>query len=214
MIKAIIFDWNGVIIDDLEAQARANCDIIQALGGRKVSLKTWFEEITQDWKIFFMKYGVKKADIFKVLPMMDKYYPKYSDYIKIGKNTKNALKNLKNKNIILGVLSGTNKKGILDNINKFSLEGLFSFIISGEDVKNLKPHPEGLLAAIEKCGVPANEIIYVDDMPTMFEKAKKLGLITVGFKSKLKCDLSEADFVIEDISEILNIIKKVNHLAK
>lgn len=210
MIKAIIFDWNGVVFEDLDAVARANCDIIEVLGGKKITPEIWFKEFTQDWKLFFMKYGVKEDDISKVLPLMEKYYPKYSAYIKIGKSTKTTLEKLKSKNIILGVLSSTNKKNIEESINRFSLEGLFSFVISGEDVKNSKPHPEGLILAIEKCGVPANEIIYIDDMPTMFGEAKKLGLITVGFKSKLKCDLSEADFAIEDIPEILNIIKNNN----
>jgi HAD superfamily hydrolase (TIGR01509 family) len=207
MIKAIIFDWNGVIINDLDAQAKANCDIIETLEGKKITPEIWFKEITQDWKLFFMEYGVKKADIPKVIPLMNEYYPKYFDLVKIEKNTKHILEKLKDKGILMGILSGTNKKSILDNIKRFFLEGIFSFVISGEDVKNSKPHPEGLLMAIKKCGVPANEIVYVDDMPTMFSEAKKLGLATVGFESKLKRNLSEADFVIEDISEILNIIK-------
>jgi len=58
MIKAIIFDWNGVIIDDIEVNARVNCDIIKALGGQDITVETWFKEITQEWKIFFMKYGI------------------------------------------------------------------------------------------------------------------------------------------------------------
>lgn len=210
MIKAIIFDWNGVIIDDLEAQARANCDIIEALGGKKITPEIWFKEITQDWKLFFMKYGVKEADIPKVLSLMNNYYPKHSDLVKIDKNTKSILKKLKTDGVLAGVLSGTNKKSILDNIKRFSLEEIFSFVISGEDVKNQKPHPEGLIKAIKNCRADSQEILYVDDMPAIFDEADKLGIISVGLKSKINSDFSKAKFIIKNLSEIDKIIKQFN----
>lgn len=52
MIKAVLFDWNGVIIDDLDAIARADCDVIFELGGQKIDHEIWFKEITQDWHAF------------------------------------------------------------------------------------------------------------------------------------------------------------------
>lgn len=210
MIKAIIFDWNGVIIDDLEAQARANRDIIEALGGKKITSEIWFKEITQDWKLFFMKYGVKEADISKVLPLMNKYYPKYFDLVEIKKNTKHILEKFKSMGVLMGILSSTNKKSILDNIERFSLESIFSFVIGGEDVNNQKPHPEGLIKAIKNCRADSQEILYVDDMPTIFDEADKLGIISVGYKSKINGDFSSAKFIIKNLSEIDKIIKQYN----
>lgn len=210
MIKAIIFDWNGVIIEDLEVQARANCDIIEALGGKKITPEIWFKEITQDWKLFFIKYGVKEKNISEVLPLMSAYYPKYFNLAKIDKNTKQVLEKLKTEGILAGVLSGTNKKSILDNIKRFSLEGIFSFIISGEDVKNQKPNPEGLIKAIENCRAGFQEILYIDDMPTIFDETNKLGITSVGFKSKINSDFSKAKFIIKNLSEVDNIIKQFN----
>jgi len=94
----------------------------------------------------------------------------------------------------------------LSNIEQFSLENIFSFIISGDDVKKQKPHPEGLIKAIDKTKAKPNEILYVDDMKTIFIEAKKLGMTTVGFKSKINDDLSSADYLIERMDEILKII--------
>lgn len=210
MIRAIIFDWNGVIIDDLEAQARANCDIIESLGGNRVTAEIWFKEIRQDWKVFFTKYGVKEDDIPKVLPLMEKYYPKYFDLVKIDKSTKNTLENLKAEGVAMGILSGTNKKSILDNIKRFSLEGIFTFIISGEDVEKQKPDLEGLVKAVKKCRADYQEILYVDDMPAMFDEVNKLGMMSVGFKSKINSDFSNAKFVIKSLPEIIRIKNKFN----
>ena len=39
------------------------CDVIYELGGKRVSVDTWFKEIKQDWKIFFIKYELKNLAV-------------------------------------------------------------------------------------------------------------------------------------------------------
>jgi phosphoglycolate phosphatase/pyrophosphatase PpaX len=203
MIKAVLFDFNGVIMDDLEAVARANCDIIQLLGGKKVKPSTWFKEINQEWQIFFMNNGVRKEDISRVLPLMKDYYPKYEEYIKLREGVEDVLRTLSSRKIKAGILSGNEKQGIVNNLRKHNIEGYFSFVISGGDVKNPKPHPEGLEKAILFFKIKPTELLYVDDMPTIFNEAKRLGIRTIGFKSKISGDLSGADVVIEDMRDVL-----------
>ncbi|EKE21062.1 MAG: hypothetical protein ACD_7C00369G0017 [uncultured bacterium] len=210
MIKAVIFDWNGVIIDDIEANGRANCDIIFELGGQKISVDVWFKEIRQEWGKFFIKYGVKEEDLCKVLPMMSEHYFKYTKYVKLTKNVIDLLNYLKSNGIIIGVLSGTAKKNILHNIETFSLDNYFSFIISGDDVTNQKPHPEPLEKAIKASGFNGREILYVDDMSAIFEQAHNFGIIPVGMRSKISDDLSSAEYIVEDLQGIINIIENIN----
>jgi len=207
MIKAVIFDWNGVIIDDMDANARANCDVIQKLSGRKVSVSTWFKEIKQDWRVFFIKHGVKEEEIPKVLLMTPDYYLKYAAYAKPVNHVTDILNYLKEKKIKMGVLSGTCKKNIIENIKMFSLNGYFDFIISAEDVQNQKPHPEPLEKAVKETGFTEKEIIYVDDMSTIFQHARNLGIITVGFESRISGEFHDADYIINDIRKIKEIIE-------
>ncbi|MFA6391283.1 MAG: HAD-IA family hydrolase [Patescibacteria group bacterium] len=206
-IKAIIFDWNGVIIDDLDAVARANCDIVKALSGKTVGPSTWFQEIKQDWHKFFFDNGVSKKDIEKVLPMMKTFYPKYADFVKLTKNANDVLVALSQKGIKMGILSSVDKYGINSGLNKFNLQEYFSFIISGQDVEHPKPHPEGLKKALSFLNIEPKNIVYIDDMSTIFPVAQKLGITTIGFKSRISNDLSSADIVIDDLSQILSFIK-------
>ena len=93
-------------------------------------------------------------------------------------------------------------------MKRFSLEKMFSFIIAAEDVKNSKPHPEGLLKAIMNFDVNPEEILYVDDQSDMFDETNRLGIKNIGFRSKLNRDFSSADFVIDNFSKILKIIDR------
>ena len=208
MIKAVLFDWNWVIIDDLDAVARANCDCIFALWGEKVSAKTWFKEIQQDWHIFFVQKGVKKEDVKKVLPLMKNFYPKYIKYIKLISHITEVLDFLYKNKIKMGILSNIDRFSIESNIKKFGLQKYFEFIISGEDVKKPKPDPEWLEKAADYFKVNPKSILYVDDMPTVFTAAKKIGMITVGFVSRISEDLSDADQKINDIRKIIDFVKK------
>jgi len=79
----------------------------------------------------------------------------------------------------MGILSNIDRFSIESNIERFGLQKYFEFIISGEDVKNIKPHPEGLEKAIADFDVDPASILYVDDMPTVFIAAKKLGMTTI-----------------------------------
>lgn len=207
MIKAAIFDWNGVIIDDLKANGQTDCDIIFALTGKKVSLRTWLKGIGQDWRIFFIKQGVKKSDLPKVLPMVAKYYARYSRQAKLSPGTKDLLRYLKAGKIKLGIMSATSRENILANIKRLGLTGLFSFIVAGDDVKNQKPDPEPVKKVIKASGVKPREIVYLDDISDIFILMKKLGVKTIGFKSIISHDLSAADFQVKRMSEVKRLFE-------
>ena len=209
MVKAVIFDWNGVVVDDIEVNAHVDCDIIVALGGKRISIETCLKQLTQDWWKLFIKYGVAEKDIPKVIPMVAMYYPKYAHLASIDDDLKEVLEKMKQKEIILGVLSGTSKKTICNNIEKFKLDNLFSFIISDEDVAKSKPHPEGLKKCIKLSDTSPRDIIYVDDMPTILKEAKGLGMTTIGYKSILNADLSEADYVVSNMTQLWQTINNL-----
>ena len=207
MIKAVLFDWSGVLVDEIEANARADIDTMVELGGQKISVDMWFKEIKQNWKILFKKYGVKEQDLNKVLPIFEQKFDKYHNLVKLNKGTKQLLSKLKEMKIVVGIISGQPRKIIEDSINRFQLKPFIDFIISGDDVINQKPHIEPLEKGLKKLNCKPEEIIYVDDMPDILNEANKLGLLSIGINSKISQDLSNAKFIINELIDILKIIK-------
>ncbi|MFA4818415.1 MAG: HAD-IA family hydrolase [Patescibacteria group bacterium] len=207
LIKAVLFDYNGVIVDDLGACGRAECDVIHSLGGQKLSISYWFKNIHQDWQKFYMAHGVPRKNLRQTHKLTAKYYHKYEKYIKLTPDVKLILQRLTERNIKLGILSAASRDIVKEGLRRFGLANYFSFIIGGDDVAKQKPHPQGLSKAVRLFKVKPQEVMYVDDMPSIFVAAKKMGVKTVGFYSRVSGDLSLAEVRIRDIRSLLKYIK-------
>lgn len=79
----------------------------------------------------------------------------------------------------------------------------FTYVISGDDIKERKPALDGFHAMIEKSKLPANEVLYVGDRVAVdVLPAKQLGIKTC----LLYGDSPEADYQFNNFREILSIL--------
>src|SRR5690554_1391121 len=101
------------------------------------------------------------------------------------------------------------------NINRiferFDLDKYFKAKISGADLKASKPHPEIFIKAASLAREPKSKCMVIEDSTNGIAAAKAAGIYCVGFKSpnSTNQDYTKADFVIEDFQEI-----KYNNLSK
>ena len=92
--------------------------------------------------------------------------------------------------------------------SRSSLLKYFSFVLTSEDYSNYKPHPEPYLAALKKIGLTANDVVVIEDSRRGLVAAKKAGLDCIVIESEFSkySDLSEADVVLQDISQLEEIL--------
>ena len=85
-----------------------------------------------------------------------------------------------------------------DRYDRSQLEALFdTWVISGE-VGVRKPDPEIYALAVERIGLPANECVFVDDLPGNLKPARALGMATVVHRG-------DADATLAEVEDILGI---------
>lgn len=93
----------------------------------------------------------------------------------------------------------------LAGIDKF-----FDVIITGNDVKNLKPHPEAFLKALAMLQVSKSDAVIVGDTDSDILAGQSAGIrtigVTYGFHGEMIRD-SNPDFVVDDIEGIIDILK-------
>ena len=78
----------------------------------------------------------------------------------------------------------------------------FSFILTEDDVKEVKPSPEPYLTALEKSGVKKDEAIVVEDTPSGIKSAKAADLKCIALTTTFpREELSDAD-IIQDKFEL------------
>ena len=80
----------------------------------------------------------------------------------------------------------------------------FSFVVTAEDYTNYKPDPEPYLLALKKMGINSSEGLAIEDSRRGLVAAKTAGLDCIIIQNELtmSSDFSEADLIIEDISQL------------
>ncbi|RPI71395.1 MAG: HAD family phosphatase, partial [Desulfobacteraceae bacterium] len=77
------------------------------------------------------------------------------------------------------------KTGLVSNIGrrilgkafaKLKLDGLFDVAVNRNDVQNLKPHPEGILWALDRLGVPKEKALFIGDSLDDIQAARAAGI--------------------------------------
>jgi phosphoglycolate phosphatase len=76
----------------------------------------------------------------------------------------------------LGIVSSKYRYRIERILAESGLASQFEVVIGGEDVVQYKPHPDGLLLALQRLHLPATDVLYVGDHPVDAEAASRVGV--------------------------------------
>lgn len=167
MIKAILFDVDGVLLDALKANTVLYQRILPKLGYKKPTL-------AEVKKVYMLPTGDALAALAKEkskdnISVLMKFYMEnshqlYPTYlVKAPKNTKIILKRL-SKHYKLGIVTGRFKVDTESEIERVTHSyKLFNIVVSREDYKNRKPAPDSLLFAVNKLKLKPNECVYIGD---------------------------------------------------
>ncbi|MFK4247063.1 HAD-IA family hydrolase [Micromonospora chokoriensis] len=85
-------------------------------------------------------------------------------------------------------------------------------LITADDVRFGKPHPEGYLAAAASLGAHIERSVVVEDSPTGVAAGKAAGAFVVGLATT-PSNLAEADVVVGSLAEVLHVVKRVGWTA-
>lgn len=214
MIKAIIFDFDGVITDSKPMHLKSFNDAVSGLGIKvtKKEFDSYFGvPALETFNMVFKKNKVK-ANAEKYRKLKNKIYLKYADKVKLNKGAKTLVRTL-SKKYKLAITSNTPVKEIRLLVKKHKIEKCFKLFLGWESTKKHKPCPEPYLKAARKLGAKPKECIIVEDSPTGLEAAKRakiksIGLLTTNPRKNLK----KADFIVKDLGStkrILEIIKGI-----
>ena len=168
MIKLIIFDLDGVLVD---AKNIHYLTLNEALGSKY--------EIS--WEEHLNKYdGLKTNEKLKLLTNSKGLPPSLYNEIWLKKQEltinelkkitpndvlKNTIKELSHQKYKIAVCSNSIRKTILTVLSKLDIIEYFDYIVSNEDVNNSKPHPEMYWKTISYFGVLPEETLIIEDSP-------------------------------------------------
>jgi len=207
MIKAVIFDFDGTLVDS----EQLHIDVLRKAIKTKVNVDIKPEEIG---KLAGMTYLDKIRILLKdieydeneVLKQAREYFfNSFKSKMKLQKGVKKVLKTISKMNFKIGLYSPNPKYVLEETLKKFGIRGYFQTIVAVEDVTRPKPHPEGYLLAAERLNVKPEECLVFEDTPTGYQSAKSAGMkVTVLDNPYLKNpSYPQADFFVKNF-ELVN----------
>jgi HAD superfamily hydrolase (TIGR01509 family) len=220
MIKAIIFDMDGVIVDSISFHFGIWREVMAGYNV-KVSDETFAEINGMDTpsvaEHFQEKYSL---DVHPVVIANEKRkiaLERMQHGLPLFPGAENTLILLKRLGYRIGLGSSSIRMGI--EISLVKLIGKFEFdaIVGEEDVQHAKPFPDIFLKCAERMEILPEECIVVEDAENGIIAAKKAGMkaiaITTTSKEKYFRDSDiKPDMIIKNISEINSeLIKKLEN---
>lgn len=211
--KLIIFDLDGTILR-LPINYKALREELKKIFkkfGIKSEFKPLLTSIDNSVSLIKKNFGVTIAT--KISLIAYKTLEKYElDAVRKSEmiyGAKRTLRRLKKLGFKLALFSRNGKAAVVKSLRKFGLRNYFDVIVTRDDVKKQKPHPEALHKILEYLKIKPSQALVVGDHPYDIMAAKNCGIKSVGILSK---NIDEEQFkkfgafkVINSISELIEI---------
>lgn len=127
----------------------------------------------------------------------------------IYKGVEEMLRSLRAHNLKIGIASRSSKSKIKSILEESNLLTYFDEIVSGEDVKNLKPDPECYTLCSYRLGLDTKECIAIEDSENGIIAAQEAGVKCIGITNTYNSkELERADFVAGSYEHLGEILEK------
>lgn len=175
MIKAIIADFDGTLVDTFEANLRAYQRAYQSVGFDITSEK-YRECFGYRFERLMTATGVfDEATANKIKEAKKEFYPQYFSYLKPNHALIELITAFRTMGGKTAIASTARKENLMNVVNYLGFADKFDLIYAGMDVKQGKPSPEIYLKAMEALNVSPEEVLIFEDSPVGIEAAKASG---------------------------------------
>jgi len=209
-LKAILFDFDGLILDTEYPEYVSWCEIYQELGldlpiadwaaiigrGASTVVRTPYDEIEER-----LQRPIDRAAI------RARRRARFSELM-VGQEIRPGVVALveeaQKQRIKLGVVSSSSREWVVGYLDGLGLTAVFDVLCCGGEVARTKPAPDLYLTALRTLGLSAGEAIALEDSANGITAAKAAGLFCIAVPNDLTrhADLNHADQQIDSLAEI------------
>jgi HAD superfamily hydrolase (TIGR01509 family) len=209
MIRTVIFDMDGVIIDSEPIHFKMENEMFQELKinvpyeehcsyvgtssqnmweiiARKYSLTIDVKQLVKKQHALYMAYLLNEKELRPIPGVVELIQGLYRDYFKL-------------------VLASSSYMEVIEVVlSKLNLSNYFIAKVSGTELANSKPHPEIFIQSAKLANSEAEECMVIEDSQNGITSAKAAGMKCIGFANPNSGvqDLGNADLVIHSFSEL------------
>lgn len=215
MIKAIVFDLDGTLIDSVRLHAVSWIKAFQAHGYHNVSLEDIEMLIGLPGnRIVERVLGADALNRYQSIKRIkDREFLSLISNVRLYPYATKVIKEIKNMGLKLALATSTPSYILNRLLPLFNLDKEFSVIIPGEIVSEGKPNPEIFLKAFQSLDTDPEEGVIVGDSEYDIIPAKLIGSISILILTNKLIDPRKfsvkPDYIVHNLYDVLNIIRKI-----
>lgn len=175
--RAVLFDWDGTLVDSAERTFRCYEQVF-AVHGIRFDREAFERTYSPDWYRTYEGVGLPHEAWADADARWIACYETETSRLVDG--ARDGLERLSRAGRVLGVVSSGDASRVRSEMAALGVASLFATAVCGGETARRKPHPEPLLAALGKLAVSPAECAYVGDSPEDVAMARAAGALAVG----------------------------------
>jgi HAD superfamily hydrolase (TIGR01509 family) len=207
VIRAIVFDFDGLILDTEEPVYRSWLEVYEA-HGQTLPFERWVQIVGSTTAEFHPQQHLEER-LGRALSqeVLDQRVGRRTELILAQQLLPGIVQHIDSAAALglkLGVASSSTRDWVSGHLTRLGILGRFECIRCRDDVTNAKPAPDLYLGVLDCLGVHAVEAIAIEDSPNGVIAAKRAGMRCVAIPNTITAslDLSHADLLLRSLSEV------------
>jgi HAD superfamily hydrolase (TIGR01509 family) len=206
MLRAILWDNDGVLVDTEQLFYEANRELFQPLG-LELSAQHFFDWYLADncgaWHLLAPRLSEEQAESLRAV-RNERYAARLaSEHIPAIDGVADTLAALSPR-VRMGVVTSSNRDHFEIIHQRLDLLRHFEFVLTHESYTHSKPSPEPYLLGLERMGVHADEALVIEDSPRGLQAATAAGMRCIILRNALtrQHDFPGAWRVVDTMAEV------------
>jgi HAD superfamily hydrolase (TIGR01549 family) len=182
-VDAIVFDWDGTLVDSLPAIADANRQVL-AEYGLPFDATRYREAYAPDWRHMYRRLGVPEDSLDAAGARWLELY-RMTEQAGLLPQVAESLRRLSEAGFVMGLVTAGHRDVVESQLERHGIGALLPSRVFGSDPIAAKPHPDPLLRVLDELG-RADRIAtarYVGDVPDDMRMARAVGSLGIGIES-------------------------------
>jgi HAD superfamily hydrolase (TIGR01509 family) len=208
MIKALVFDFDGLILDTELSALQSWQEVYQSYKC-ELPLEKWALCIGSGFEAFdpyiYLEALLGRAVLREEIAsqILKRSVEMIETQVALP-GIEDAIKAAKRLGLKIAVASSSPRSWVVGHLMRLGLHEKFDAMKFGDEVVQKKPHPEIYLAALELLGVGADEAIALEDSPNGVRAAQRAGIFCVAIPNLVtgQLPLDHADLRLKSLADL------------
>jgi HAD superfamily hydrolase (TIGR01509 family) len=200
--RAVLFDWDGTLLNSYAADVRAYLSMFRALEikwtEREVNL-----HYSPNWYRVYRAAVIPRSKWIEANRLWTQAYKLERPQLLPG--ARRVLRTLAAE-FDLGIVTSGNRARVRRQLREFGLADYFSACVCNEDAVKKKPNPAPLQLALKRLGLAPEQCVYVGDTAEDIEMARRAGVRVIGvlgpFPTAARLRAAKPEILLDSIREL------------